>query len=207
MKENMTPGGPLPTYDEYYKYLLVYAKKLEAAVEDNTPSQKKSSETDYLTPYSPSASCYSNATDLLAYMLDRGDDVDMIHDVLQCYQAMIEGRPRLPPQTRRQPVHNELKILNPTWSGLQGDTKKAWSNKTNENKEKIIAQFVINFKSSGPVTKNHNLRMIYKLELRTEMGKDIILIVQQILKVYFTSIPTLPSLILLLTITVMGRML
>ena len=57
MKENMTPGGPLPTYDEYYKYLLGYAKKLEAVVEGNTTSQKaNSSETDYLTPYSPSNS-------------------------------------------------------------------------------------------------------------------------------------------------------
>ena len=35
---------------------------------------------------------------------------------------------------------------------------------TNENKEKIIAQFVVNFKSSGPVTKNHHLRTVYKLE-------------------------------------------
>ena len=38
MKENMTPGGSTPTYDEYYKYLLGYTKKLEAVVEDNTPS-------------------------------------------------------------------------------------------------------------------------------------------------------------------------
>ena len=38
IKENMTPGGPLPTYDEYYKYLLGYAKELEAVVEDNTLS-------------------------------------------------------------------------------------------------------------------------------------------------------------------------
>ena len=40
MKENMTPWGPLSTYDEYYKYLLGYAKKFEGVVEDNTPSQK-----------------------------------------------------------------------------------------------------------------------------------------------------------------------
>ena len=26
MKDNMTPGGPSPTYDEYCKYLLGYAK-------------------------------------------------------------------------------------------------------------------------------------------------------------------------------------
>ena len=27
MKDQMTPGGPTPSYDEYYKYLLGYAKK------------------------------------------------------------------------------------------------------------------------------------------------------------------------------------
>ena len=81
MKANMTPGTT-PTYDEYYEYLLGYAKKLEAAVEDNTPSWKaNSSESDYLTPYSPSNSCYSNTTNLSTHMSDRGDDVDMIQDM------------------------------------------------------------------------------------------------------------------------------
>ena len=79
MKENMTPGGPLPTYDEYYKYLLGYKEKLEATVEDNTPSRKANSfEINYLTPYSPLDPFYSNATDLSAYMSDQGHDVDMI---------------------------------------------------------------------------------------------------------------------------------
>ena len=98
MKENMTPGGPSPKYNEYYKYLLGYAKKLELAVEYYTPSRKaKSSELDYLTSYSPLDLCYSNATNLSPYMLDRGDVVDMIQDVIQCHQAMKEGRPRQPP--------------------------------------------------------------------------------------------------------------
>ena len=45
----MTPGGPLPTYDEYYKYLLQHSKKFETAVENNTPSLKtSSSKTDFL---------------------------------------------------------------------------------------------------------------------------------------------------------------
>ena len=124
IKENMTPEGPLSTYDEYYKYLLGYAKKLKAAVEDNTPSLKvNSSGTNYLTPYSPSDPFFSHATDLSAYMSDRGHDVDMIQDVLHCHQAMKQGRPRPPPRTRREPVRDELKIRNSTWSGLQGDTE------------------------------------------------------------------------------------
>ena len=57
-----------------------------------------------------------------------------------------------------------MKIQNPTWSGLQGDLRKAWSNESNNNKEKIIAQFSANSKSTGPVTKNHQLRTVYKLE-------------------------------------------
>ena len=77
----MILGRPSPTYDKYYKYLLGYTKKLEAAFKDNTPSRKaNSSETDYLTPYSPLDSCYNNATDLLTYISDHDhdDDIDMI---------------------------------------------------------------------------------------------------------------------------------
>ena len=77
IKEQMTPGRPTPSYDEYYTYMLQYAKKLEVAVENNTPSLKaNSSETDYLTPYSPSDPFFSHATNLSAYMVNQ--DVDMI---------------------------------------------------------------------------------------------------------------------------------
>ena len=103
-------------------------------------------------------------------MSDQGHVVDMVQDVLHCYQAMEQGRPRPPPQTRQKPVQDELKILNSTWSGLQGDTKRAWSNETNENKENIIAQCVANSKSSGPVKKNHNLRTVYKFEFEDGDG-------------------------------------
>ena len=53
MIETMTPGTT-PTYDKYFKYLLRYTKKLEVVVANNTPSRKaNSSESNYLTPYSP----------------------------------------------------------------------------------------------------------------------------------------------------------
>ena len=101
-----------PIYDEYYEYLLGYAKKLEAAVaKNNTPSRKANlAESDYFKPYSPSDSCYSNATNLLTYMSDQGDDLDMIQDMLQCHQAMKEGRPRPPARTRREPLRQDLRI-------------------------------------------------------------------------------------------------
>ena len=112
----MTPGGPTPSYDEYYKYLLGYAKKLEVAVESNTPALKANpSETDYLIPNSPSDPFFSHATDLSTYMANQ--DVDMIQYTLQCNQALKEGRPRPPRRTRREPIREELKIQNPTWSG------------------------------------------------------------------------------------------
>ena len=136
----MTPGGPSPTYDEYYTYLLQYAKKLEVAAENNNPSLKANSyKTYYSTPYPPSDPFFSHGTDLSAYMSDQGHDVDIIHDVLHCHQAIKQGRPRPPSRTRREPVQDELRIQNPKWSRLQRETKRAWSNETNENKEKIIA--------------------------------------------------------------------
>ena len=87
IKECITPGGPSPTFDEYYAYLLQYAKKLEVAVENNSPSLKANlSETDYLTPYSPSDPFFTHATDLSAYMVNQ--DVDLIQDFLQCNQVL-----------------------------------------------------------------------------------------------------------------------
>ena len=66
-------------------------------------------------------------------------DVDIIQYTLECNQALKEGTPRPPRRTRQELVHEELKIQNPTWAVLQGDFRKAWSNETDDNKEKIIA--------------------------------------------------------------------
>ena len=165
----MAPGGPSSTYDDYYTYLLQYAKKLEVSVENNTPSLKvNSTETGYLTPNTPSDPYFSHATDLSTYMVNQ--DVDIIQCTLECNQALKEGRPRPPRRTRREPVCEELKIQNPTWAGLQGDFRKAWSNETNGNKERIIAQFSGNFKSAGLVTKNHQLYAVYKMEFENGDG-------------------------------------
>ena len=82
MMETMKPGTT-STYNEYYEYMLRYAKKLEAALTDNTTSWKtNTAESVYLQPCTPSDACYNDATDLSSYMIDWGEDVDMIHDVL-----------------------------------------------------------------------------------------------------------------------------
>ena len=82
-----------PAYNEYFEYMLGYAKKLVAAVTNNTTSQKENvAESDYLIPYSLSDECYNDAAELSSYMVDRGRDVDMIQDVLQCNQAMKQKK-------------------------------------------------------------------------------------------------------------------
>ena len=108
MTEALKPGTT-PTYDEYYAYILGFAKKLEAAVTNNTTSRKANiAKLDYLLLYSPSDEYYNDATILSNYMVDQRGDVNMIQDVLQCNQAMKQGKPCPPPQTRREPLRKEL---------------------------------------------------------------------------------------------------
>ena len=118
---NEAVNKPAPTYDEYYAYMLKYAKKLEAAVTNNTTSRKaNSAESNYLSPYSPSDECYNDATKLLSYMGDQGNDVDMVQDVLICNQALKQEKPRPPSCSRcQEPLCKELQIKEPTWSELE----------------------------------------------------------------------------------------
>ena len=85
---------------------------------------------------------------------------------------MKEGRPHPPPRTRQEPLCQDLQIQDPTWSGLQDDTKRVWAWESNGNKEKIIAQFVADSKSSGPVTKYQNLRTVHRLEFDDSDGYE-----------------------------------
>ena len=83
-----------PMYDEFYAYLLKFSKKVEAAITDNTTSQKaNSANSSYLLPYSPSDDQYEDATELNSYMGEQGD-VDAIHDFLLYRKALKEGKPR-----------------------------------------------------------------------------------------------------------------
>ena len=92
---------PVPTYEEYYTYLLKYLKKVEAAIHDDTTSRKaNSANSDYLLPYSHDDDLYKNASDLKLYMGERGD-VDMIHDILLCNKALNEGKARPQSRSRR----------------------------------------------------------------------------------------------------------
>ena len=94
--------NPAPTYDEFYAYLLKFAKKLEASITNNTTNRKaNSAKSSYLWSYLPSDDQYDDATEPFSYMGDRGD-VDAIHDVLLCSQALKQGKFRPSPRSRRQ---------------------------------------------------------------------------------------------------------
>ena len=50
----MSPGT-IPTYDQYFEYLMYHAKQLEATITDDNTSRKENvAESGYLEPYSPS---------------------------------------------------------------------------------------------------------------------------------------------------------
>ena len=95
----MSPGT-IPTYDQYFEYLMYHVKQLEAAITDNTTSRKANiAESDYMQPYSPSDEYYDDTADLLNYMAHQGADDDMIQDALQCSKAMKKGNPLPPAKT------------------------------------------------------------------------------------------------------------
>ena len=105
-------------------------------------------------------------------MGDQGD-VDMIHDVLLCSQALNQGKPRPSPRSRRrEPPREELKIKQPTWSKLKKETRDAWARELNENKDLIVEQFVGNSKAIVPATKNHNLCTAYNIEFVDSDGYE-----------------------------------
>ena len=159
-------GKPAPTYDEFHAYLLKFLKKVEAAITDDTTSQKdNSANSSYLSPYSPSDDQYEDATELNPYMGERGD-VDAIHEFLLCSKVLKEGKPRPPSRSRRRDSpREELKIQQPLWSTLNKRTKDAWIRDSDESKDSIIKQLPGNSKAIVQATKNHNLRSSYNTEI------------------------------------------
>ena len=106
-------------------------------------------------------------------MVDRGGDIDMIHDVLQCNKAMKQGKTRPKLRTRRsssEPPCTEFQIKDLIWSRLMCDMKSSWIQESTDNKEMVIAQFVAESKATDPVTKNRNLYTVYQIELKDSDG-------------------------------------
>ena len=99
-------------------------------------------------------------------------DADFVQYTLECNKSMNEEKPRPQQRTRRGLVREDLTIQNPAWGEMEPEHKKAWIRASDSTKEKMIAQW--KSKSTGSVTKNHQLRTdgrtVYKLEFEDENG-------------------------------------
>ena len=91
----MISHGSVPstvkTCEEYLEYLLSHSKKLKESNTDNSGHKVNIADTHYIKSYLPEDLYYDKATNLAAYMDDQ--DVDMIHSMLECNQALCDGRP------------------------------------------------------------------------------------------------------------------
>lgn len=101
---------------------MSHGKKVEDIITDNSLSQKANvAEYDYMQPYSSSDKYFDAATDLSNFMGNRGTDIDMIHNVLNCSKA-LQQRKTLPQERthrqQREPLQKELQIKDHEWSRL-----------------------------------------------------------------------------------------
>ena len=87
------------TYKEYLRYLVSHSEKLEESSVDKSGCKANIADTHFMQLYLPEDSYYNEATNLVAYMGEQ--DVDMIHLMLQCNQALQEGKPRPRPRLQR----------------------------------------------------------------------------------------------------------
>ena len=85
-------------------YLVSHSEKLEEVAADNSGLKVNVADTHFMESYLPGDSYYDESTNLAAYMGNSmgEQDVNMIHSVLQCNQALREGQPRPKPKLRRE---------------------------------------------------------------------------------------------------------
>ena len=140
-------------YEEYWTYLVSVAKSLERGLKDNVHRKVNIAESSYyMDSYEPEDFYYDEATDLAAYMGERGD-VDAIHNVLQYSQALRDGNPKPRQKLRRacKPSRPELQIKGTVWTDILPELQSAWAREDDWKKEQVIAQF------KEPITKNRQL--------------------------------------------------
>ena len=86
-----TTPPTVPTYLEYFEYLMFHSKQLEASVVDNTAARKaNTAETGYLRQNSPSDPDFQQASDLAIYM--GVQYADFGQSVLECNKTMTAGK-------------------------------------------------------------------------------------------------------------------
>ena len=149
-----TTPPTVPTYKEYFDYLMFHSKQLEASVSNNISTrQAHLSETDYLSQNSPSDLDYQQASDLSNYM--DVQDADFVQYALECNKAMNEGKLHSQQRTRRRSLNEEL-MIKEAWKEMTKEHRQECIKAKDTTKQKILAQRKLH--SSGPVTKNHQLR-------------------------------------------------
>ena len=96
-------------------YLVSHLEKSEESAADNSGQRVKEAATNFMESYILNDTYYDEAIDLAAYMGEQ--DVDMIHSVLLCNQALQDRKPRPRPRPRlrreRKPSRLELQIKDP----------------------------------------------------------------------------------------------
>ena len=75
-------------YVEYLGYLVAHSEKLVESSIDNSSWKANITDTHFMGLYLPEDYYYDNATNLAACMGEQ--DVDMIHSILHCNQALKE---------------------------------------------------------------------------------------------------------------------
>ena len=106
-----TPGTAI-TYEKSMEYLISHSEALEASTVDNT--KRRVNVADFMDSYNQEDSYYNEATHLAVYMGERGD-VDEFQMVLECNQALCDGKscPRQKLRREQRPSRPELQIKGP----------------------------------------------------------------------------------------------
>ena len=73
------------------EYLVLYSDILEASAVNNFKHKVNAADTHFMESYLPKDSYYHEASNLVAFMGDRGD-VDSIQNISECNQALCNRK-------------------------------------------------------------------------------------------------------------------
>ena len=97
-------------------------------------------------------------------------DVDMIHDILLCNQALKDGKARPQSRSRRRPPPQEDPMIQqPTWGKCSAELRSAWIQEATDTKDEVANQFRGSTpKAPLPILK----RSSYNVEIEDSDGYD-----------------------------------
>ena len=116
------------SYQKYVDYLGKHSEMLEEGTINNTNLKVNIADSlYYMDSYKPEDSYYDEATNLAAFMGERGD-IDGLQHVLQCSKALRDGKPKPNPKLRRRErwsIRPKLQIKGPVWTDQSPELKMA----------------------------------------------------------------------------------